>query len=74
MSIVKNFSFAERFKAEFRMDAFNVFNHPVYGFSSQDYGATGGTCIDCGGNSGQIRDIENGTTMRQLQFAIKLSF
>jgi Carboxypeptidase regulatory-like domain/TonB dependent receptor len=74
MSIVKNFSFTERFKAEFRMDAFNVFNHPVYGFSSQDYGATGGTCIDCGGNSGQIRDIENGTTMRQLQFAIKLSF
>lgn len=74
MSIVKTFSFTERFRAQFRMDAFNVFNHPVYGFSSQDYGATGGTCIDCGGNSGQIRGIENGTTMRQLQFALKLMF
>jgi hypothetical protein len=59
---------------QFRTDAFNVFNHPVLGFSSQDYGATGGTCIDCGGNNGTIRDIENGTTMRELQFALKLMF
>ena len=39
-----------------------------------DFGATGGTCVDCGGNNGQIRNIEDGTTMRQLQFGLKLIF
>jgi hypothetical protein len=56
------------------MDAYNVFNHPILGFSSQDFGATGGTCVDCGGTNGQIRNIENGTTMRQLQFGLKVIF
>ena len=74
MSVQKTFHATERFSAQFRMDAFNVFNHPVYGFSAQDYGATGGTTIDAGGNNGLIRDIQNGTTMRQLQFGIKLMF
>jgi hypothetical protein len=54
------------------VDAFNVFNHPVYAFS-QNNGAS--TCIDCqGGNNGKITDIENGTTMRQLQFALRFDF
>ena len=74
MGISKNFRATERFTVQFRMDAYNVFNHPVLGFSSQDYGATGGTCVDCGGNNGQIRNIEDGTTMRQLQFGLKLIF
>jgi hypothetical protein len=74
MSISKNFPITERYTLQFRTDAYNVFNHPVYGFSSQDYGATGGTCIDCGGNNGKITNIENGTTMRQLTFALKLQF
>ena len=56
------------------MDAFNVFNHPVYGFSSQDYGATGGTNVDGVGDNGQIKDIEAGTTMRQLQFGLRIGF
>jgi len=74
MAIAKNFTITERVRMQFRMDAFNVFNHPILDFSSQDYGATGGTCVDCGGNSGQIRDILYGTTMRQLQFGLKLMF
>jgi hypothetical protein len=74
LSVAKTFSVTERFRMQFRMDAFNVFNHPILGFSSQDFGATGGTCVDCGGNNGQIRNIENGTTMRQLQFGLKLLF
>jgi hypothetical protein len=74
LSVSKNFSITERFKAKFVLDAFNVFNHPVYGFSAQDYGATGGTCIDCGGNNGKIKDIENGTSMRGLQFALRFNF
>jgi hypothetical protein len=74
MSVAKNFHFTERFSGQFRMDAFNIFNHPVYGFSAQDYGATGGTTIDGGGSNGKIKDIQNGTTMRQLQFAVKVFF
>ncbi|HEU5231922.1 MAG TPA: TonB-dependent receptor [Terriglobales bacterium] len=74
MSLAKNFHVTERVNAQFRVDAYNVFNHPVYGFSAQDFGATGGTCIDCGGNNGKIVDIQNGSTMRQLQFGVKLAF
>ena len=54
------------------MDAFNVFNHPVYAFSANN-GAN--PCIDCGGgNNGKITGLEGGTTMRQLQFAIRFDF
>ena len=74
LSVLKNFGVTERFNLQFRMDALNVFNHPVYGFSAQDYGATGGTTIDGSGNNGRILNIENGTNMRQLQFALKLFF
>ncbi|MGE5205141.1 MAG: TonB-dependent receptor domain-containing protein [Chlamydiota bacterium] len=74
MSIAKNFKITERFNAQFRMDAFNIFNHPVLDFSAQDFNATGGTCVDCGGTNGQIKDIQFGTTMRTLQFGLKLMF
>lgn len=74
LSLAKNFGITERVKAEFRMDAVNVFNHPVLDFSAQDYSATGGTCVDCGGNNGKIQDIQFGTTMRQLTFALRLTF
>jgi len=75
-SLFKNFSITERVKAQFRMDAFNVFNHPVLGFNSNQ----GNTCIDCGGNAGQVTDIEadaspgSTTGMRQLEFALKFLF
>jgi outer membrane receptor protein involved in Fe transport len=74
MSIAKNFKISERFNAQFRMDAFNVFNHPVLDFSANDGQATGGTCVDCGGNNGLIKDIQFGSTMRELQFGLKLMF
>ena len=72
LSAVKKFRVTERLSAQFRVDAFNVFNHPVYAFS-QNNGANG--CIDCqGGNNGKITALEGGTTMRQLQFAIRFDF
>jgi hypothetical protein len=78
MSISKTFNITERFKAQFRFDAYNVFNHPVLGFN----GNQGNTCIDtsCGPTAGQITDIENDNSpgspngMRQLQFGFKFIF
>jgi hypothetical protein len=71
MSIQKVFNMTERFGLQFRMDAFNVFNHPVLGFNANQ----GNTCIDCvGTNAGQVTDIEADTQMRALQFALKLIF
>jgi carboxypeptidase family protein/TonB-dependent receptor-like protein len=71
MSLMKNFPISERVKGQFRMDAFNVFNHPVLGFSSTQ----GNLCVDCvGTNAGQVTDIESDTQMRQLQFAVRFNF
>jgi len=76
MGLSKSFSITERVKAAFRFDAYNVFNHPVLGFSSTQ----GNTCVDCGGNAGQITDIEADASpgspngMRQLQFGVRLTF
>lgn len=76
MGLQKSFSITERVKAAFRFDAYNVFNHPVLGFNSNQ----GNTCVDCGGNAGQITDIEADASpgspngMRQLQFGFRLTF
>ncbi len=75
LSLAKNFSITEKYKAQFRFDAYNVFNHPVLGFSSTQ----GNTCIDCAGG-GQISSIEADASpnapngMRQLQFGLRFTF
>ena len=72
LSVSKNFLITERFRAQFVFDAFNVFNHPVLAFS-QNNGAN--SCVDCqGGTNGKITGLEQGTSMRALQFAIRLAF
>jgi hypothetical protein len=76
-AVSKNFGITERFKAQFRADIFNVFNHPVLGFNGNQSGS--GQCIDCAGN-GNITNIEadsspgSTTGMRQIEFALKFSF
>lgn len=75
MSLSKNFTITERMKAQFRFDAYNVFNHPVLGFSSTQ----GNTCVDCAGG-GVINSIEADASpnapngMRQLQFGLRFTF
>jgi len=78
-SIAKNFNVTERFRLQFRMDVFNIFNHPALNFSNTQSG--GGTCVasgpntgTCGSNNGTINDILFGTTMRQVQFGLHLFF
>jgi hypothetical protein len=69
-SLAKDFAITERYKLEFRMDANNVFNHPVWGFDANE----GNHCVDCGGNAGQITNIEADTQMRLLTFSLRFSF
>ncbi|HTP68892.1 MAG TPA: hypothetical protein VMJ35_08325, partial [Dongiaceae bacterium] len=75
MSISKTFTITERINAQFRFDAYNVFNHPVLGFNSSQ----GNTCIDCS-SGGQITAIEGNSSpnapngMRQLQFGFRVNF
>jgi len=71
-SLFKNFSITERVKGQFRVDAYNVFNHKVLGFDSNE----GDTCIDCSQNSGagEITNIEGDTMMRQIEFAVRFTF
>ncbi len=73
MSLSKNFTITERVKAQFRFDAYNLFNHPVLAVPAN-------TCVDCGATSGQITDIEADAApgapigMRQLQFGVRVTF
>jgi hypothetical protein len=76
LSVTKDIPIGERVKGQFRMDAFNIFNHPVYAFSGNN-GAN--NCVDCQNssltsNNGRITDIEAGTTMREIQFALRITF
>ncbi|HET8925215.1 MAG TPA: carboxypeptidase regulatory-like domain-containing protein [Candidatus Acidoferrum sp.] len=72
-AVSKTFTITERVKAQFRFDAYNLFNHPVLNFP-------GNTCVDCGGSAGQITDIEADSApgapvgMRQLQFGVRVTF
>jgi len=72
MALSKNFPITERVKAQFRFDAYNLFNHPVLALPN--------SCYDCGGQSGQITNIEADSApgapigMRQLQFGFRLTF
>jgi hypothetical protein len=74
-ALTKTFTITERVKAQFRFDAYNLFNHPVLAIP-------GNQCVDCKGSAsaGQITDIEADSApgapigMRQLQFGVRVTF
>jgi hypothetical protein len=65
LSLFKTFSFTERIKSQFQFTAYNVFNH--VNFDRPD------GCVDCG-SGGKISGLAFGSTMRRLQFGLKLNF
>ena len=71
MSIAKNITIHERYVAQFRMDAFNAFNHINLGNPNGNVDSTSGGSITGGPYPAGI----GGTTNpRQLQFTLHFAF
>ena len=71
-SVAKAFDVTERFKAQFRAEFLNAFNHPTYG--GIFYGGWGSNidlCIDCG-SLGTVYGTRNDP--RNIQFSLKVMF
>ena len=66
LSLFKTFRLTERFKLEFRAEAFNVANHPVFTLGSSNKDITSG---DFGRIDSTLQSSE-----RQLQGVLRLSF
>lgn len=67
-AVAKKFTINERVTAQFRAEAFNLFNHPNLGQP--------GTTVDTS-SGGLITDIvasQDGTSMRRVQFALRFDF
>jgi hypothetical protein len=77
-STLKNFNLTERSYLQFRFEAFNAANHPVWGdpgvLLSANQFTSAGVPIPGTGSFGQITTTRNGIDMRQLQFSLKLIF
>ncbi len=72
LSVAKAFDLTERFKAQFRAEFLNAFNHPTYG--GVFYGGWGSNialCIDCG-DLGTVYGTRNDP--RNIQLSMKLMF
>jgi len=71
LAVAKSFG-PERFRAQFRAEFLNAFNHPIYG--GEFFGTWGSNianCIDCG-NFGQVYGTRNNP--RNIQLSLKLMF
>jgi hypothetical protein len=67
--LIKDIPITERVKAQFQFRAFNVFNHAALDIPT----ASNARCIDCS-TGGVITSLEGNSSMRQLQFAGRLTF
>jgi len=68
LALLKSFAFTERFRMEFRAEAFNAFNHPEFEGNIN----TGGISTNFGASDfGQIKNAYDG---RQFQLALKLIY
>ena len=74
MSLFKSLNFTERYKFEFRFEAFNVFNEAHFSNPSGTFGSTAATTTGLSTTTfGQITTTV-GNDSRVIQMAVKLSF
>jgi Carboxypeptidase regulatory-like domain len=75
LAVAKGFDITERFKAQFRAEFLNAFNHPQYGGEQygEYYGSSNITnCLDCGYPFGQVIGTRNDP--RNIQMSLKVTF
>ncbi len=65
ISLTKSFHLTERLKWELRGEAYNLFNHTNLGLPNTNVN---------GNNAGQITALAFGSTMRRMQFGMRLDF
>jgi hypothetical protein len=70
-SLFKDFNVTERWKLQFRSEAFNLFNTPIFNLPGQS--VTDSKLLGGNGNFGRITSSVAGTE-RRLQFSLRLSF
>ena len=83
-SVFKSFKFRERFGAEFRVEFFNVFNHPIY---ANPYGSTNTSflgadpsnpgALGCGCSTPDVaagNPLVGSGSSRVMQLGLKLTF
>jgi hypothetical protein len=63
LSLLKTFALTEKLKLQFRAEAFNLANSPMFGMPNQSFGSAA---------FGTITSTQN--TPRQLQLALRLFF
>jgi len=68
-ALIKDIPITERVKAQFQFQAFNLFNHAALDIPT----ASNARCIDCS-TGGVITSLEGNSSMRQLQFAGRITF
>ncbi|HTF61960.1 MAG TPA: TonB-dependent receptor [Edaphobacter sp.] len=69
-ALIKDIPITERVKAQFQFQAFNVFNHSALDIPT----ASNARCVDCTVGGGVITSLEGNSSMRQLQFAGRITF
>jgi hypothetical protein len=75
LALAKNFAFGERVKAEFRVEAFNIFNHTEFANPGCAAGVSG--ILECNSESftsGNLGEITGTYDPRILQLALKFKF
>ena len=70
-STFKDFRFTERWRMQFRAEAFNLANTPV--FSTPDASLGDAKALGGNGNFGRITSTQTGTE-RHVQFSLRLQF
>jgi len=65
VSLSRRFPIKGSTSVQFRVDSFNLFNTPQFGFPNQNIGSP---------TAGRITTLQDGIGNRQLQFALKLDF
>jgi len=87
LSVAKSFKFGERFKAQFRAEMFNVFNHPnfanpwggasTYGPGGVSDPSTGGGSFGCGcatPDNASVNPVLGSGSNRAIQLGLKFIF